>query len=82
MAVEFLSWMVLRAEFVDLLEGLSPPVESSTIPFVQFADDSLFLLNGDLESVQNLRGILLLLEGISGLKVNLSKSSESSGSYY
>lgn len=46
-----------------------------SIPFIQFADDSLFLLKVDPEVIENLRGMLFILEGVSGLKVNLRKSS-------
>lgn len=44
------------------------------IAFLQFADDSLFLLEPDPESLSFLRGILLIFEMASGLKVNLRKS--------
>lgn len=44
------------------------------VPFIQFADDSLFMVKADLEDLQNLRYLLLIMETAMGLKVNWSKS--------
>lgn len=42
---------------------------------VVWPDDSLLLLKADLEVLENQRGLLLILEGVTNLKVNLRKSS-------
>lgn len=73
-AVEILSRMVKKAENCGMLEGFSTNDGNPRVPFIQFADDSLFLLNDDPEEFRNLRCIVLILETISGLKVNLRKS--------
>lgn len=73
-AVELLSRMVAKAESVGLLEGFSLSEGGPSIPFIQFANDSLFMIKADLEMIRNLRCILLMLEVILGLKVNLSKT--------
>lgn len=45
-----------------------------TVPFIQFADDSLFLMKADEEGIKNLKCILLIMEVATSLKVNWSKS--------
>ena len=40
----------------------------------QFADDTLIIGNKSLLNVRSIRAVLLLLEGVSGLKVNFNKS--------
>lgn len=74
MAMDLLGRMISKAEEVGLPAGFSLSESGPSIPFIQFADDSLFLIKNDVEYIKNLRGILLILEGIIGLKVNLSKS--------
>lgn len=43
MVVDILGRMTSKTESVGLLVGLSPPMGGSTVPFIQYADDSLFL---------------------------------------
>lgn len=66
--------MVAKAESVGLLEGFSSSSGGSSIPFIQFVDDILFMLKVNMEMMRNLRCILLILEVASGLKVNLNKT--------
>lgn len=63
---------------MGLLKGFSISKEGLAIPFIQFVDDSLFLLKAEVEGMRNLRCILLIMEAVSGLKVNWAKSSVSS----
>lgn len=44
-----------------------------SVPFIQFDDDSLFLLKAELEGLKNLRCILFMVEATTGLKVNWGK---------
>jgi hypothetical protein len=41
---------------------------------LQYADDTIFLLQDDLEGARNLKFILCLFEQMSGLKINFHKS--------
>lgn len=66
--------MVSKAESVVLLEGFSSIVGGLSIPFIHFVDDFIFMLKVDLEGMRSLRCILLILEVVTELKVNLSKS--------
>jgi len=75
MVVELLNRRVSKAEFYRLLEGFAPLNGGLSIPFIQFANDFLLLLETIPEVIENLRGMLLILEGVSSLKVNLRKSS-------
>ena len=43
-------------------------------PIIQYADDTIFLLQDDIESAHNLKFILCLFEQMSGLKINFHKS--------
>lgn len=72
--VELLSKLVRKAELCGLFVGFSLNEGSPLVPLIQFADDSLFLLEADMEVFRNLRSILLIVEVVSGLKVNLYKS--------
>lgn len=65
--------MVAKAESVGLVKGFPFRVGLS-VPFIQFADNSLFMLNVDLEGMQNPRCILLIMETATSLKVNWGKS--------
>lgn len=66
---------MLKAESVGLVEAFALNGVGPKIPFIQFADDSLFLLKAEEEGVRNLRCILLIMEAATGLKVNWEKSS-------
>lgn len=78
MVADLLGRLLAKAETVGLFKGFSAIAGCPTTPFIQFADDLLFLLNTDLEEVRNLRCILLIMKAVIGLKVNWSKSTLSS----
>lgn len=66
---DLLARMVAKVEFVGLVKGF-PFRGGLSVPFIQFADNSLFILKANLEGMQNLRYILLIMEVTFGLKVN------------
>ena len=41
---------------------------------LQYADDTIFLLEDNVESAQNLKFVLTMFEQMSGLKINFNKS--------
>lgn len=65
-----------KTDSIEMLKGgFSPTVGGSSIPFIQFADDSLFMLKADPKTLRMLQSILLILKVVTELKVNLYKSS-------
>lgn len=74
MIVEVLSVMIKKAADMDLIVGFKPSENAFSITHIQFADDLIVFLDGDVEQIQNLKNILLAFELISGLKVNFKKS--------
>lgn len=75
LVADLLDQMMTIAEERGLVQAFVLNVEGSTIPFIQFVDDSLFMLKAEQECVKNHRSILLIMELATGLKVNWSKSS-------
>lgn len=73
MVADLLGRLSTKTKRVGLIEGLSSINGGPTVPFIQYADDSLFLLKGQLGGIRNLRCILLIMEAATGLKVNWSK---------
>lgn len=67
--------MAAKANSVGLIEGFELSSEGPTVPFIQFADDSLFCLKAEVEGMKNLKCILLIMEAVTGLKVSWAKSS-------
>lgn len=75
--VELLGRITVKASSVGLIEGFSISREGFVVPFIQFVDDSLFLLKVEVEGMHNLRCTLLIMEAVSSLKANWAKSSVS-----
>lgn len=44
------------------------------MPFIQFVDDSLFLVKAELDGMRNLKCMFLIMEATTRLKVNWAKS--------
>jgi hypothetical protein len=57
-----------------LVKGLVPHLIDGCISILQYADDTILLLEDDLENARNVKYILCLFEQISGLKINFHKS--------
>lgn len=74
LAAYLLGRLIARAKFIGLLKGIASSNGGPSTPFIQFANDSLFFLRANLERMRNIRCILLILKVVSGLKVNLCKS--------
>lgn len=68
-----LGLLVSRALDCGLLKGCIVGPEAP-ITLVQFPNDSLFILQVEMDQVHNLRCVLLMFEAMSGFKVNLWKS--------
>jgi hypothetical protein len=70
--MEALSRMLSAGINDGLLEGFK--VGNVTVPHLLFADDTLIFCKDSPDQLAYLRGIFLLFEVASGLKVNLAKS--------
>lgn len=57
-----------------LIKGLAAHLVDGGVPILQYADDTFFLLEDDVESVENLKIVLYLFEQLSGLKTNFHKN--------
>ncbi|RVW25786.1 Transposon TX1 uncharacterized 149 kDa protein [Vitis vinifera] len=72
---DVLSRMLMRAEERNMLEGFRVGRNRTRVSHLQFADDTIFFSNSREEELQTLKSLLLVFGHISGLKVNLNKSS-------
>ncbi|RVW46760.1 GTP-binding protein TypA/BipA-like [Vitis vinifera] len=62
----------MRREGFEL--SVSPPKVMTRVSLLQFADDTIFFSKASMEHLQNLKIILLVFGQVSGLKINLEKS--------
>ncbi|KAL6328062.1 hypothetical protein AAG906_033333 [Vitis piasezkii] len=67
--------MLMRAEERNMMEGFRVGRNRTRVSHLQFADDTIFFSNSREEELQTLKSLLLVFGHISGLKVNLDKSS-------
>ena len=58
-----------------LVYGFSELMQLLLMSLTLFADDTIIFYDNDCEHIVNLHGILLWFEAVSGLTVNLTKSS-------
>ena len=76
--MEVFTRMLLAATSVGLLFGFSVGQRNSTtisVSHLVFANDTIIFSNNDCEQMVNLRYIFIWFEAVSGLRVNLAKSS-------
>ncbi|RVW15777.1 LINE-1 retrotransposable element ORF2 protein [Vitis vinifera] len=74
LVADVLSRMLFRAEETGLTEGFSVGRDRTRVSLLQFADDTIFFSKASMEHLQNLKIILLVFGQVSGLKINLEKS--------
>lgn len=72
----FLTLMLMawRAQEMGLIEGLVPHIVERGCAYLQYADDTIFLIQDNLEQARILKLILTLFELMSSLKINFHKS--------
>ncbi|KAJ9700981.1 hypothetical protein PVL29_006352 [Vitis rotundifolia] len=75
LVADVLSRMLMRAKERNLMEGFRVGRNRTRVSHLQFADDTIFFSNSREEELQTLKSLLLVFGHISGLKVNLNKSS-------
>jgi hypothetical protein len=69
-----LECMIHKSQDEGLIEGLIPHIIQNGCSCLQYADDTIFLIQNCLEGARNLKFILCLFESMSGLKINFHKS--------
>jgi hypothetical protein len=74
LAADDLIVLVQKAQVEGMLNRLIPHIVERGVVCIQYADDTIFLLQDDLEMARNLKLILILFEQMSGLKINFYKS--------
>jgi hypothetical protein len=73
-AADGLACLIEKAQDMKLIEGLIPHIISNGCAYLQYADDTILLLQDNLEFARNLKFILILFEKMSRLKINFQKS--------
>jgi hypothetical protein len=66
--------LIKKAQAEGLVKGLVPHLVDGGVSILQYVDDTILLLDDDLENARNIKFILCLFEQISGLKINFHKS--------
>jgi Flp pilus assembly CpaE family ATPase len=74
MAANSLAKMISVAHQNDLVVGLADNVIPKGVAILQYADDTILMIQHDLEQAKNLKLLLYLFEAMSGLKINSEKS--------
>jgi hypothetical protein len=72
--VDSLAAIIARATESGHLRGVVPHLVPGGITHLQYADDTLILLDPTDIGLANLKLLLLCFENISGLKINFAKS--------
>jgi hypothetical protein len=69
-----LALLMKKGQEEGLVKGLVPHLVDGGISILQYADDTILLLEDSLENARNVKYILCLFEQVSGLKINFHKS--------
>jgi hypothetical protein len=72
--VDSLAAIIARASESGHLQGVVPHLIPGGVTHLQYADDTLILLEPSDVGVANLKLLLLCFENMSGLKINFAKS--------
>ena len=74
MVVEALSGLLRKAIAENMYKGYPVGSKKVDISILQYADDTIFFGEANMENVRALKAILRAFELISGLKINYAKS--------
>jgi hypothetical protein len=66
--------LIERAKELSFFDGLVPHLVDDGLSILQYADDTILLLDDDLEKARNLKLVVSAFEKLSGLKINFHKS--------
>lgn len=73
-AAEGLNALMKKVVKDGLIKPAAMRMDKVVVSHLQYADDTLFAVQGNVEDERSLRWLLKNFEAISGLKVNFSKS--------
>jgi hypothetical protein len=73
-AAEGLAKMIAQAQEAKLVTGLVPHLIENGVVILQYADDTILLIQDDMEQIIHMKLILYMFEAMSGLKINFLKS--------
>ena len=74
LAADTLAKMIQMGQQNQLIQGLVPEYIDGGLALLQYADDTILCVQDDIEIAQNLKPLLYLYEGMSGLMINFNKS--------
>jgi hypothetical protein len=66
--------MIAQAQEAGLITGLVPHLIEKGVVILQYADDTIILIQDDMEQIIHMKLILYMFEAMSGLKINFQKS--------
>ena len=69
-----LATLVERAKLDGQISGVIPHLVEDGLSILQYADDTILLMDHDLDKARNLKLLLCAFEELSGLKINFHKS--------
>jgi hypothetical protein len=71
---DMLAIIIERAKVDGHIEGVVPHLVDGGLSILQYADDTVLLMDHDLDKAMNLKLTLSVFEQLSGLKINFHKS--------
>jgi hypothetical protein len=69
-----LAIIINRAKSEGQIKGLIPGLVDDGLSILQYADDTIFFMDNNLNQARNIKLILSAFERISGLKINFYRS--------
>ena len=72
--VDMLAILIERAKENQQFKGVVPHLINDGLYILQYADDTIFFMEHNLEQAKNLKLLLCAFEQLSGLKINFHKS--------
>lgn len=75
LVIESLNQVMCKAISLNMWNGIVIGKAGLKISHLQYADDTIIFCNQDLDSLKNIRKVLILFQLASGLQVNFHKSS-------
>lgn len=73
LAVDALAHIMNKAKEKGHIKGVNPHLVDGGITHLQYADDTIIMMEGDDDSIKNTKFVLYCFEWMSGLKINYHK---------
>jgi hypothetical protein len=74
LVADMLAVLIERAKNLGFIDGLVPHLVDDGLSILQYADDTILFLEGDLGKAKGLKLVINAFEMLSGLKINFHKS--------